>query len=50
MIGKVLKNRSNEIRSNEIRIRQELPVIHCGLYNLLVIWELILVPDPTTVE
>ena len=22
----VLKNRSNEIRSNEIRIRQELPV------------------------
>ena len=23
----VLKNRSNEIRSNEIRIRQELPVI-----------------------
>ena len=23
----VLKNRSNEIRSNEIRIRQELPVL-----------------------
>ena len=32
MIGKVLKNRSNEIRSNEIRsneirIRRELPVV-----------------------
>ena len=26
MIWKVLKNRSNEIRSNEIRIRRELPV------------------------
>ena len=26
----VLKNRSNEIGSNEIRIRQELPVIHEG--------------------
>ena len=25
-IWKVLKNRSNEIRSNEIRIRRELPV------------------------
>ena len=26
MIRKVLKNRNNEIRSNEIRIRRELPV------------------------
>ena len=25
-LWKVLKNRSNEIRSNEIRIRRELPV------------------------
>ena len=24
-----MKNRSNEIRSNEIRIRQELPVVTC---------------------
>ena len=27
MLVVVLKNRSNEIRSNEIRIRRELPVI-----------------------
>ena len=26
---KVLKNRSNEIRTNEIRIRRELPVFLC---------------------
>ena len=30
----VLKNRSNEIRSNEIRIRQELPVFQF----LNIIW------------
>ena len=33
-IWKVLKNRSNEIRSNEIRIRRELPVVD-GLSSLL---------------
>ena len=38
----VLKNRSNEIRSNEIRIRQELPVIvmrkYCLLWTLKVVY------------
>ena len=29
----VLKNRSNEIRSNQIRIRRELPVIACLFTN-----------------
>ena len=33
----VLKNRSNEIRSNEIRIRQELPVINKNKYFHLVV-------------
>ena len=28
---KVLKNRSNEIRTNEIRIRRELPVFHSSI-------------------
>ena len=32
----VLKNRSNEIRSNEIRIRRELPVVTKPLFTILL--------------
>ena len=34
----VLKNRSNEIRSNEIRIRRELPVHRKNIQNLSKKW------------
>ena len=33
MIWKVLKNRSNDIRNNEIRIRRELPVCYVAQVN-----------------
>ena len=43
-VWKVLKKRSNEIRSNEIRIRQELPVLTILIYttshNFIVLFPL----------